>query len=98
MASMIFGCGCAALSSARTSLRLKPSRLGHLVHEGDDLRALQIEGGGGDRLRERRSAGECRKRARGGMLFNYDPTSLRREYSAMRIPKPARSVTTELPP
>jgi hypothetical protein len=27
-----------------------------------------------------------------------DPTSFRREYSAMRIPKPASSVTTELPP
>jgi hypothetical protein len=31
-------------------------------------------------------------------VFDYDPMSLRREYSAMRIPKPARSVTTELPP
>ena len=31
-------------------------------------------------------------------LFNYDPTSFRREYSAIRIPKPASTVTTELPP
>jgi len=30
--------------------------------------------------------------------FNYDPISFRREYSAIRIPKPASSVTTELPP
>jgi hypothetical protein len=40
------------------------------------------------------SAASSRQR----QAFNYDPTSLRREYSAMRIPKPARSVTTELPP
>jgi len=40
----------------------------HLVHEGDDLRALQIEGGGGDRLGERRSAGECRKEREAGCV------------------------------
>ncbi len=34
----------------------------------------------------------------GYSMTSYEPTSFRREYSAMRIPKPARSVTTELPP
>jgi hypothetical protein len=39
---------------------------------------------------------ECRN-LENGKLF-YELTSLRCEYNAMRIPKPASSVTTELPP
>src|SRR6202023_2760516 len=76
----------------------------HLVDEFHDLGALQIEAGRGRvrRLRARRSAHERGEQRVTALVerhvFDYDPMSLRREYSDMRIPKPARSVTTELPP
>ena len=76
----------------------------HVIDEFDDLGALQVEAARDRvfRLGARRSAGERGEQEITalvqGHVFDYDPTSLRREYSAMRIPKPARSVTTELPP
>jgi hypothetical protein len=48
------------------------------------------------RLRSSTRADERRKQQETAGV--QDPTSFRREYSAMRIPKPASSVTTELPP
>ena len=59
---------------------------------------LRSKAAAGDRLREGRACTRVRQVAQGVRAFNYDPMSFRREYSAMRIPKPARSVTTELPP
>ncbi|MFO1410202.1 MAG: hypothetical protein U1F06_07475 [Steroidobacteraceae bacterium] len=76
---------------------------GELGDEGADVGTRQVEvaapgvgvaGAGGE-------AGEGQDEQGGGAEDSrsaHVPTSLRREYRPMRIPKPASSVTTEVPP
>ena len=99
--SMIFGCGRACFSSRCTSLRVRPSRcvtsLMKATISGRCRSKLAASAGvfaGPASAGAQASSASRNKRHR----FNYDPISFRREYSAIRIPKPASSVTTELPP
>jgi hypothetical protein len=76
---------------------------GELRGEGVDVGTRQIEvvaaEVGGTGAADEPDAGQeqyyCGAVKSGGA---HDPTSLRREYRPMRIPKPASSVTTEVPP
>src|SRR5581483_1005900 len=75
----------------------------HIVHEARNLRASQVEAllGCERALRARRSeperAGE-QQQINPAVQMAYELTSFRCEYNAMRIPKPASRVTTDVPP
>ena len=61
MSSMIFGCGCAARSSARTSFLLMPSRAATSLTNAAISGRLRSKAAAGGRLREGRGAHEYGK-------------------------------------
>jgi hypothetical protein len=74
----------------------------HLVHKGDDFGALEIETRVVLHGLVPRTHGCDEQKAQddetGACGNHYELTNFLCEYSAMRIPKPASRVTTEVPP
>ena len=102
---MIFGCGSRLCSSAQHLLAAQAIAADDLVHEATISGRFRSKPGGvgaagvAQRAGWRRAQCEQQQEAMTAVQLSlYELMSFRCEYSAIRIPNPARRVTTEVPP